>query len=102
MLQEVRSEVESTEVTCFFSCANETAAHNDVMATIETRSGKVFVQRMDFKAWKSAEVIDSPFPCIAEYVIEAFLVRRQLIDRALRSIFQIVVVLRLRMSINNK
>ena len=70
VLVKVRPEMEAAMHAALVACADEGATLNDVVQTVETRRGEVFVVRVHLEAGQGAEVVAGPLPGIAEHIVE--------------------------------
>ena len=74
MLEEMGTEVVSAEDGRLVAGADETSPHNDVMQTVKTWGGEIFVVFVHFESVQRREVVGRPVPAVAEDVVEAFVV----------------------------
>lgn len=69
-LLEMSSESIASMVKSFISSTNETASLDDVVPLIESRSGEVFVNWMDFETMERIDWCDGMLPDVSNYIIE--------------------------------
>ena len=75
MLIEMSSESISCMVKHLISSTNEASSLDNIMSIIKSWSGKIFINRMDLKAFKRINGSDCMLPDISHNIVEAILVK---------------------------